>query len=302
MKTIYLNATDPMNESNLALCLGFFDGVHLAHQTLLRETILQAKKRQLEPAMMTFSTHILSHIRKEPFFHLTSLNDKIEIARDMGFSYFYVLVVTDEMIGVSPQDFIDRFLSMQRLILVGFDFTFGFRGKGNAAWLQEQTSFETIVLPEMDYANEKIGSTRIRALIQEGQMEEAEMLLGMPYTIHGEVIHGKNRGKALGFPTANLRHEGYMRPKSGVYVAKVEIDGNRFDGLANIGDNPTFDDDDISIEVHILDFQGQIYGKRIALSFLHFLREEIKYHSVNDLIEQMMQDVLDARVILKERS
>jgi len=282
------------------MCLGFFDGVHLAHQKLMDKTIELAKESHLCSSMMTFSEYIMAHIRKERFYFLSSLQDKINKAEEKGFDYFYVLEVSQELINLPAPLFIDKFLAPQSKIVVGFDFTFGQFGKGNVELLRTYQSFETIVLNEMIYHEEKIGSTKIRECLKQGKLAEANYLLGSPYFIQGEVIHGKSRGKDLGFPTANILNPGYLSLHSGVYIGKIEIDGESFYGLINIGNNPTFDDAFESIEAYIFDFNRQIYGKHIKVSFLYYIRDEIKFNSVDELIDKMHEDETIGRAFIKE--
>jgi len=301
LKTIHYKASGIAKQSELAICLGFFDGLHIAHQTLMNKTIEEGKKRGLKTAMLTFSDHILSFLKKEPFSFITSLKDKISAARKLGFDFFYVLDVSEGLVRMEPSQFIDHFLKNQALVIVGFDFTFGNKGIGNATLLKQQTDFETIVIDEMDFEDEKIGTTRIRQCTKGGNMEEVAALMGKPYTIKGKVIPGKNRGKAMGFPTANIKNTGYLTPKQGVYISTVKIGKRRYKGIANVGKNPTFGDITESIEVYVMDFDGHLYGHTIELSFLHFIREEIKFNTVEDLIEKMKEDEMVSRNYFNER-
>lgn len=300
MKTIYLEANSVIEEKDLVLCLGFFDGLHIAHQELVRQTLKISKERNLKSGMMTFSDHILSTLKGERFYYLSSLQDKIDYASEVGFDYLYVLVVSKELISIPPLDFINRFLCVQSVIVVGFDFTYGQFGKGDTTLLKKQDCFKTVIVSKMIFHQEKIGSTKIRDLLIQGNLDEANELLGKPYSIKGEVIKGKSRGKELGFPTANILNQGYLSARSGVYVGKIVIDQEVFYGLINIGNNPTFEDAFESIEAYIFDFSGSIYGKVIEISFLHYIREEIKFNVINDLIQKMVEDELIGRKFLKE--
>jgi len=302
LKTIHYKSSDYAKQSELAICLGFFDGLHIAHQTLMNKTIEEGRKRGLKTAMLTFSDHILSFLKKEPFSFITSLKDKILAARKLGFDYFYVLDVSEKLVQMEPIDFIDRFLKNQAVVIVGFDFTFGNRGKGNASFLKEQNSFETIVIEEMDFEDEKIGTTRIRQCTKGGNMEEVAALMGKPYTIKGKVVPGKNRGKAMGFPTANIKNTGYLAPKQGVYISTVKIGKRQYNGISNVGKNPTFGDNQETIEVYVMDFDGHLYGQHIELSFLHYIRPEIKFSSVEELIEKMKEDEIVSRNYFEERN
>lgn len=301
MKILTFHERDHAAQTHLAICLGFFDGIHTAHQTLMSKTIEEGKKRGLETAMMTFSTHILSFLKQQPFQYVSSMDDKISAAVRLGFDYFYILDVSFEVVKMEPDTFIQHFLQKQDLVVIGFDFTFGYRGLGNADLLKRQTAFDTIVIDELDFENEKIGSSRIRQCILNGKMEEVAALIGKPYAIKGEVIKGKNRGKSLGFPTANIHNLGYLIPKRGVYIAQVKIQSVEYKGLANVGINPTFEETSESIEVHILDFDSKLYGETVEVMFLHYIREEIKFDHIDDLKSRMTEDELYARNYFHER-
>ena len=212
-----------------------------------------------------------------------------------------VFEVTDELVNLEPEVFISRFLSCAHTVVVGFDFTFGKRGKGNVDLLKSFTTFQTIVLDEMTYASEKIGSTRIREALSLGNIELANELLGYRYTISGEVIRGKGRGKYLGFPTANIDYDGYLLPKAGVYVTTTYIDGIEYESMANVGDNPTFSNKFVTFEVNIFKWSHSLYGKTVSIAFEKFLREEIKYDSTSDLVARMHIDEKETLEFFKKK-
>ncbi len=301
MEIITLKFDDSIKLDNLVVSLGFFDGVHVAHQTLLNQTLEIAKKYNKKSAMMTFSTHVLSFIQKQEFKHLTNLDEKAKMASKMGFDYLLVFEVTEELVNLEPEVFISRFLSCAHTVVVGFDFTFGKRGKGNVDLLKSFTTFQTIVLDEMTYASEKIGSTRIREALSLGNIELANELLGYRYTISGEVIRGKGRGKYLGFPTANIDYDGYLLPKAGVYVTTTYIDGIEYESMANVGDNPTFSNKFVTFEVNIFKWSHSLYGKTVSIAFEKFLREEIKYDSTSDLVARMHIDEKETLEFFKKK-
>ncbi|PKL01588.1 MAG: hypothetical protein CVV56_00980 [Tenericutes bacterium HGW-Tenericutes-1] len=301
MEIITLKFDDSINLDNLVVSLGFFDGVHVAHQTLLNHTLDIAKKNNKKSAMMTFSTHVLSFIQKQEFKHLTNLDEKAKIASKMGFDYLLVFEVSDDLVNLEPELFISRFLTCAHTVVVGFDFTFGKRGKGNIDLLKASTAFQTIVLDEMTYASEKIGSTRIREALSLGNIELANELLGYPYTISGEVIRGKGRGKYLGFPTANIDYDGYLLPKAGVYVTTTYIDGIEYESMSNVGDNPTFANKFVTFEVNIFKWSHSLYGKTVSIAFEKYLRDEIKYDSTSDLVARMHIDEKETLEFFKKK-
>jgi len=290
MEIIRLRYDSVILEKGLVLCIGFFDGMHLAHQVLVSEAVRIAKAQRSPAAMMTFSTHVVSFIKNERYQFLTPLEAKIALAEAAGFDYFYVLEVDWFLVGLDPDLFILRFLESADTVIVGFDFSFGVHGLGTPELLKKQSAFRTIVIPEMKDGNDKIGSTGIRKSLKEGNLETANRLMGKPFSISGAVIPGKGLGKILGFPTMNLDYDGYFLPKIGVYATWVDIDGQRYRSMTNVGTNPTFAGGSLTLETHVLGFSGIAYGKTVTLSFLRFLREEIKFPAKEGLIEQMKID------------
>lgn len=301
MKVIYLTEKDQIKEPNLALCLGFFDGMHIAHQRLFNQTLLYQKNQNYQTGLLTFSTHILSYIYQKPFRYLTSTSDKIKIAEQMNFDYFYVLNVEDALIKMDPCDFINQYLSTAKEVIVGYDYTFGRFGKGNTTLLEQQNSFHTTVIPEFDYYQKKIGSTRIRELIQSGKLSFANRLLGRNYTITGCVIKGKSRGALLGYPTANIDYQDYLLPKNGVYLTKTFVDDKPYYGMTNVGINPTFQNDGITVENYLFDFQGNLYQKNITIEFIEYIREERYFTSLDLLKSQIQSDEQFIKNRLEER-
>lgn len=301
MEVVTLYANSLMPGDHHCLALGFFDGVHRAHRDLLTKTVAIAHQKHLTCSIMTFSTHVLAYLRHEPFSMLSRLEDKIELAEQYGFDYFFILQVDDALVTMSPQEFIHRFLTKASVVVAGFDFTFGHRGKGTVETLKTVPHLETIVLPEITYYGKKIGSTRIREMLRLGRVETATRLIGEPYRIHGTVIRGKGRGTGLGFPTANIDYDGYLLPKAGVYLTKVTVGNTTYDALTNIGDNPTFGDTLTTLETYLLDFHQTLYGQSLTIDFTDYLRKEIRFASKEELIDQMKADELLARQILSKR-
>lgn len=290
MKIQYLNATDQINDNDYVLALGFFDGMHIAHKVLLSKAIEIGKIKKKKVGLMTFSTHVLSYLKKVPFSHLTSLSEKATIASSMGFDVVFVFNVSSDLVSMHPEQFIERFLTRCDTVVVGFDFTFGHRGSGTVDTLKNHSEFNTVVIDEILYHQEKVGSTRIKEALSLGQIELANDLLGYPYTISGIVIKGKGRGKYLGFPTANIDYDGNFLPKCGVYITEVILDGVRYESMTNVGINPTFANEGVTLEVYLLKWNESLYGKKLIIQFEQYMREEIKYPSTAELIHQMHLD------------
>jgi riboflavin kinase / FMN adenylyltransferase len=301
MDICFLKFDDTIHATDLVVALGFFDGMHIAHMTLMNKTLEIAKSKNLESGLITFSTHVMSFIKNQPFQHLTNLDEKAKMAKQLGFDHLYVFEVTKELVSLEPELFISRFLVCANTVVVGFDFTFGFRGKGTVELLKKSKIFTTVVLDEMVYDAEKIGSTRIRDAIETGNILLANQLLGYRYTISGPVIRGKGRGKYLGFPTANIDYDGYLLPRPGVYATIITIDEVEYESMANIGDNPTFSDKFVTLEVNIFKFNQSLYGKTVNVAFEKFMRDEIKYESTSELIERMHVDEAEITDTFKKK-
>ncbi len=289
MEIIRLNYDMPAQLDNTCVALGFFDGVHLAHQVLLEKCLNIAEDHDWHSAVMTFSTHVLAHIQNTPFYHLTSLSDKARIFSDMGFDRLYVLNVSDGLIDLEPEMFVTRFLSRAKHVVAGFDFSYGAKGKGKVDDLKHKP-FGLTVVNKITKNMKKIGSKRIRDALREGNIRLANVLLGRSFTIHGKVISGRKRGRHLGYPTANIDYDGYILPKKGVYHTQSFFNDRKYDSLTNIGHNPTFDDEGIMLETHVMEFDGDLYDKHMTVQFERYIRKEKRFKSKEALIRQIDRD------------
>lgn len=295
------------NEHQLAACIGYFDGLHRGHQILIEEAKKIAAEKELETALITFDPdpwtviHNKTHVK-----HLTPIKEKVRLAESLGIDYLITIEFTKDLSKLSPVDFIEKILVPLNVkaLICGADYKFGYRGKGTIEDLEKYGHyyFDTHVVA-LDRVNEqKIGTTAITQAILNGNIEQANHLLGRPYTISGFVIGGQHRGREIGFPTANMDVvDEYVIPKQGVYAGYVEVKGKIYQSVMNIGHNPTFNTTEhLSIETYILDFDEVIYGEIIKQSFIKRLRDELKFDSIDELVEQMHQDVREARKILDE--
>jgi len=289
MQIIHLNHDTPAHLDNSCVALGFFDGVHLAHRVLLERCLKIADNHDWHSAVMTFSTHVLAHIQDNPFYHLTSLSDKARIFSDMGFDCMYVLDVDDALVSLEPELFVTRFLSRAKHVVVGFDFSYGAKGKGKVNDLNNE-AFGLTVVNKITKNKKKIGSKRIRDALRKGDIGLANALLGRSFAIHGKVISGKKRGKHLGYPTANIDYDNYILPKNGVYQTQSLVNGRKYDSLTNIGHNPTFDDEGIMLETHVLELDDDLYGKHMTVQFEEYIREEKRFKSKEALTRQIDRD------------
>ena len=291
--------------------LGNFDGVHIGHQALFHAVIEKAESIGGTPVAITFDPHPMKVLQKEnPPPLITLLEQKIELIGRTDIDVLIVIPFTRQFAGLSPREFVEDVLIRKigmAAVVVGRDYTFGKNRQGNIDALRvfaELFDFE-LILSDWIQANShiagRISSTKIRELVMAGKVEGAQPLLGRYYQIRGNVTTGRNRGgKLLGFPTANINLQDELCPKMGVYAVTVEIEGQQHDGVANIGYSPTFEDHLFTVEVHILDFNDNIYGKKIRVNFIRWLRDELKFSSIAELSDQISKDVRKARRILAE--
>jgi riboflavin kinase/FMN adenylyltransferase len=275
------------------VAVGTFDGVHLGH----REVISGAD------AVLTFDPHPTSVVAPghEPRL-LTSLDRKAELVASLGVEELVVIEFDASFAAQSPQSFIDDVLVGRlgaTLVSVGENFRFGHRAQGDPRLLQEDDRFETRVVPLLEVDGEIVSSSHIRGLVAGGAIEYADKLLGAPFAIDGPVEHGDERGRELGFPTANLvPRDGYITPGHGVYAARARSDGDERLAAVNVGVRPMFESGRGElIEAYLLDFEGDLYGKPLRIEFLKRLRGERRFGSVDQLVEQMERDVEETRAI-----
>ena len=291
------------------ITIGNFDGVHIGHQALFHEVIELADAIGGTAVAMTFDPHPVRVISQNGHPPLITLNEqKTELIEKSGIDVLICLPFTMDFAALSARSFVEDILVNRigmKAIIVGRDYTFGYHREGNVDMLKrfaEELDFSVIVadwIQPTTGASGRISSTAIRDLVMEGDLETAAKMLGRDYQIRGIVAHGRDRGgKLLGIPTANINLHDELCPKVGVYAVIVEHDGNRYPGVANIGYSPTFDDHVFTVEAHILDFNKDIYGQKIMVNFVKRMRDEIKFSGIEQLVEQIHQDVADARDIL----
>lgn len=284
------------------LSIGYFDGIHLGHRRVVQRGIDKAKEWECTGAVMTFDPHPREVLGKsEHIQHLTPLEDKLSIFEKMGVERTYVVHFDIAFSAIYPQDFVEEFLLPLhvRHVVVGFDYTFGHRGKGTAETMKSlgQNRFDVDIVGPVNRLGEKVSSTVIRDYLHQGEMKLANQLLGRPYYVEGDVIHGEKRGETIGFPTANLRlKKKYFVPKTGVYGVNVMINGDVYNGVMNIGIKPTFENEkkEKSIEVYIMNWDGSLYGEEIGVEILFFIRSEQKFSGVDELKRQIEQDIRTA--------
>jgi len=289
---------------NIVVALGTFDGVHLGHQNIIKQAIRLAKSIQGTSVVFTFSNHPLGVIspKKCPL----QISDNIckETAmRDLGVDILMNIPFTKELVTVTPLKFLELLQEnlAPKYVVVGPNYTFGYKGEGNPKLLLKRSQdfgFISEIHPVVHLNNQIISSTKIRHLLLEGHLEAANMLMGRPFRLCSKVVHGDERGRLLGFPTANLAIENHrvMLP-NGIYVVHVFFREKTYRGIANIGTNPTFDGVKRHIEVHILEFKQDIYDQLITIEFVQKIRDEEKFSSVDQLVKQIKLDIKQATTI-----
>ena len=294
-----------MNVKKRIFALGFFDGVHLGHQALLRQCVTMAKESGCEAAAVTFERHPRSLFSDTPPQLISTLADRKRLMESYGIEYIQVIPVTVESLSTSWQSFLELLVEEGAAGFVcGGDFHFGHRGQGNSALLQNfcrERDLPCVIVPEQTLNGVRISSTYIRCQIQLGDMETAVRFLGHPYLLTGTVVPGKQLGRTLGIPTANLRlPEGVAVPKFGVYACRCRIDGESYLAVTNVGTRPTVEGQGITVEPWILDYSGDLYGREITLEFYRFLRGEEKFPDLDTLKNRIHADAQDTRALLTE--
>ncbi|WP_420208688.1 bifunctional riboflavin kinase/FAD synthetase [Candidatus Electronema sp. JC] len=287
--------------------VGNFDGVHLGHQLLFSEVLIRARRSGGAAVAVTFDPHPLKVLRPEGIRLISSTEQKSGLIRLAGMDALVIIPFDRQFAQMSAADFVGdilcRTLGVQELV-VGYDYALGRGREGTIDFLRrqgEERGFPVTVVEAHHEDGLPVSSTRIRQLVTEGRMEEVRRLLGRCYYIRGEVRRGRQRGRGLGFPTANLSiSEDDLCPKQGVYVTQVICGGRMYGSISNIGRNPTFGENELVAETHIFDFSDDIYGQPIRLNLLRHLRGEIKFNSAEELAAQIRRDVETARHVLED--
>lgn len=304
MELINFRFEDRYDLGEIVIAMGEFDGLHIAHQILLKKTVALANKYHVKSAVITFDPHPDFVLKKRVNQgYLTPLNVKIKQIEELGIDYLIVINFTKEFSQITPKDFeanvLDKF--QVKRIVVGFDFHYGGKGLGSVATLKEK--YQVTMINRVDMLDQKIGSNMVRELLLEGRIKEANKMLGRYYNITGRVESGNKIGQKIGIRTANITlEEEYQLLRKGVYAVKVTLDEKKYIGVCNIGHNPSINYVEIPrLEVHILHFNEMIYDKIIAVDFIDFIRDEKKYDNLEDLIKQIHIDIKTAETIVGDK-
>lgn len=304
MEIIYSSSESNIPHKPTGIGLGNFDGLHIGHMALINTLICESNISGLKSMIYTFTKHPENIIRKSLFTPLiTTIGKKVSLLEDTKLEYLYFQEFDEVFSRMKPENFVKEVLIDRlkaELIVTGFNYRFGYRGEGDTELLKalgKKYGARVLVIPPVKIENEVVSSTTIRNYIGKGDMEGAFRLLGHHYSVTGEVLSGRQIGGRIGFPTANLIPENYLiLPQKGVYITKTKIDGVFYPSITNVGKNPTFEElDHTSVETHILDFNMDIYSKKIEVFFMQKVRNERKFKDAAELVNQVSKDMEAAR-------
>jgi riboflavin kinase / FMN adenylyltransferase len=305
MKLLHGEKHFALGDKGVVATIGNFDGVHLGHQNLLKELKEKANRMNLPLVVILFEPQPKEYFQKEAApARLSTLREKLNSLKQGGIDYIYCIKFNHDLAQTSARDFITHYLFNKfkvAYLLVGEDFKFGKNRAGDLTLLQEICSIfscEVQAYPEFQIHNERISSTGIRLALKQGNLDHAAQLLGRTYSLCGRVIKGDGRGRQWGIPTANIGLHRLALPLSGVFVVKVKLKSTTVLGVANIGKRPTVDGTKNILEVHLFDFNESLYGELVQVFFLHKLRDEVKFTSVDALITQIHDDIAAATAYL----
>ena len=294
----------------LFLAIGVFDGVHLGHQAVISAATSHARAADGTPVVMTFDPHPLKVLRPQHAPHLlTATQHKIALIRDLGVEHLLVINFDRKFAATSPEEFVEELVMHSRPlreICVGHEWSFGKDRRGNLDLLKRlgvQLDFSVVGVPPVLVNGEVVSSTAIRQAVEKGDLAKAAEMLGREYTILGTVTHGDNLGKKIGFPTANLSAHSEQFPPNGVYFADARVNGVLYYGVINLGYRPTVSSgkSERVLEIHMLDFDRDIYGEDVEVRFMRHLRPERKFESLESLAQQIELDVRRARELCAAR-
>lgn len=295
---IYENFERSSSHSSLALSIGMFDGVHRGHQSIIKQLNTVAKAKNLESGILTFWPHPRLIFKPEDDLKLlNTLSEKSQLLEKFGVENLFLKEFDQDFRNLTGEEFVRQILvgKLQiKYLIVGYDHVFGKDRSGNFDLLEKlapELGFEVEKMEAVNIHNQHISSTKVRNALLKGDIEEANLMLGYHYPVSGKVVHGKKIGKTIGYPTANIEVQNLkLLPKKGAYITDVFLNGDQYKGMLSIGTNPTVGGTEKTVEVYILDFDEDIYGKEITVAFREFLHDEIKFESLEKLIEKLDDD------------
>lgn len=304
---VYQNSKENTSGGPVALSLGMFDGVHLGHQSIIKKLKQRAESRNLRTGILTFWPHPrLVFNPNDSLKLLTTIEEKTDRFETLGIDFLQIQDFSEEFRNLSGTEFVQEIL-VKRLkvkhLIVGYDHVFGKNRSGNFQLLESlapKLGFEVEQMEAVNLHSETISSTKIREALEEGNIKEANAMLGYDYSLSGTVVHGKKLGRTLGFPTANLEVSPLkLLPKKGAYIVEVFFKDKSYKGMLSIGTNPTVGGESLTVEVNLLDFNQEIYGETLEVQFKDFLHEEIDFEGLEPLKEKLLEDETKTREFFK---
>ncbi len=295
---------DRLNENkNLSICLGFFDGVHEGHKVVLKNTVNLAKQNGIKSAVITFKEHPLCYLQNRTPQYIISPEDRIELIKAQGIDYAYILEFDENIADYHAIDYLKEVLVANfapKYITTGFNHYFGVNKQGNAELLrnnQKNYNYKFYEIPPITFNSTLISSTKIRQYISEGDLKNIKNLLGYDFYLKSKVVEGKKIGRTISFPTANIKYPNdIIKLPKGSYIAEVTIATEVYPAVANVGVRPTVSDEKkLLVEAHLLNFNENIYGKNIKITFKEKIRNEKKFESLNELKKQITEDATITR-------
>lgn len=295
---IFKNFKDYHSEKPLALSLGMFDGVHLGHKYIINELKKVGSENDLETAILTFWPHPRFVFNpNEDLKLLNTIEEKKFLMEKYEINNLFVKEFDDEFRNLTGEEFVRQILIEKlnvKYLIIGYDHSFGKNKSGNFELLQKlstELNFEVEQMEAINIHENNISSTKVRNSLLAGNIKEANEMLGYSYSISGTVVHGKKLGRTIGYPTANIETESIkLLPKKGAYIVEVFVKNQQYKGMLSVGTNPTVNGEKLTVEVYILDFEGNIYDENITVKFRDFLHEEIKFEGLDKLIERLDED------------
>ncbi len=279
------------------VALGNFDGLHIAHREVIQNAIDTAKNKGVKGAVLLFREHTQDIINKTHIKLITTEDRKLKLLQEMGVDIVYMHHFNSEFMSKSPREFAEFLVNDLNAcaVSVGYDYRFGYKAEGDVDTLRElglELGFEVVVTDEMCDGNEPIKSTTIRGYICSGEIEKANEMLGRSFSVMGKVVEGRQNGRKMGVPTANVEVSPHcILPDAGVYMGYTVVGDRRLKSVINVGNNPTFNADKTTVESHILNFSDDIYGKVIEVEFVSRIRGEIKFSGMDELKKQIEKDI-----------
>lgn len=282
----------------LALSIGMFDGVHLGHQQIIKKLNAFAAQNNLDSALLTFWPHPRKVFNpNDDLKLLNTIDEKTYLLQKNGIQHLFLKEFDESFRNLTGGEFVKQILAEKlnvKYLIIGYDHTFGKNKSGDFALLEKmapECGFELEQVQAVDFGNAPISSTQIRNALADGNVVAANEMLGYVYSVNGVVVGGKQIGRTIGYPTANIKVDSMkLLPKKGAYIVEVFVEGERYKGMLSVGTNPTVGGSTLSVEVYILDFDADIYGKEISVNFREFLHDEIKFESLEKLIERLDED------------